>query len=237
LRGIENWVKEGLFTCVANTATQSNLDEASKLIKLTERLGAKRFLAFNFIPVGRGEDVVDIDLTPEQRELFLETLIVKSISEETKIETLSTAPQYARVSLELPGGETVAPTHFYIGHAAGWLSILAEFIGGCGAGRIYCGLQPNGDITPCVFMPRLVVGNLRETPFLNICRNSEIMKSLRDRSLLKGRCGNCEYKYVCGGCRARALAYFNDLFAPDPGCILTKEQPVYSQKNVELLNK
>ncbi len=235
LRGIENCAKEGIFTCVANTATQTNLDEVSTLINLTERLGAKRFLAFNFIPVGRGEDVFHIDLTPEQRELLLETLVNKTISGETKIEILSTAPQYARVSLELFSGETVTPTHFYIGHAAGWLGVLAEFIGGCGAGRMYCALQPNGDITPCVFMPRLVVGSIRETPFLDIWRTSEIMKSLRDRSLLKGKCGSCEYKYICGGCRARALAYVNDLFAPDPGCLLTKERSISFRKEMPLL--
>ncbi len=235
MRGIENCAKEGIFTCVANTATQTNLDEVSTLINLTERLGAKRFLAFNFIPVGRGEDVFHIDLTPEQRELLLETLVNKTISGETKIEILSTAPQYARVSLELSSGETVTPTHFYIGHAAGWLGVLAEFIGGCGAGRMYCALQPNGDITPCVFMPRLVVGSIRETPFLDIWRTSEIMKSLRDRSLLKGKCGSCEYKYICGGCRARALAYVNDLFAPDPGCLLTKERSISFRKEMPLL--
>ena len=235
LRGIENCAKEGIFTCVANTATQTNLDEVSTLINLTERLGAKRFLAFNFIPVGRGEAVFHIDLTPEQRELLLEMLVNKTISGETKIEILSTAPQYARVSLELSSGETVTPTHFYIGHAAGWLGVLAEFIGGCGAGRMYCALQPNGDITPCVFMPRLGVGSIRETPFLDIWRTSEIMKSLQDRSLLKGKCGSCEYKYICGGCRARALAYVNDLFAPDPGCLLTKERSISFRKEMPLL--
>lgn len=138
------------------------------------------------------------------------------------IQVLSTAPQLARVSLELSGGEIIAPTHMYISRAYWDLKVLAEFIGGCGAGRLYCALQPDGNVSPCVFMPDLVVGNIRETAFLDIWHNSEVMQKLRDRSRLKENCGSCEYKYICGGCRARALGYFNDISAPDPGCIHNK---------------
>jgi MoaA/NifB/PqqE/SkfB family radical SAM enzyme len=58
------------------------------------------------------------------------------------------------------------------------------------------------------------------------------MDSLRDRDNLKGRCGHCTYKYICGGCRARAYAYYGDYLAPDPGCIRELEEPstAYSSK-------
>lgn len=142
---------------------------------------------------------------------------------EDGIEILSTAPQFARVCLIMSGGRTVAPTHFYFGHASWDLHVLAEFIGGCGAGRLYCALQPSGDVTPCVFMPDLVIGNVRERPFLDIWHSSEVLWKLRNRELLRGHCGQCEYKYFCGGCRARALGYFGDILTPDPGCVYNKE--------------
>lgn len=196
LRGIKNCIEKGIFTCVATTVTQANLHEVSEIIDLTERLGAERFIAFNFIPAGRGEDVSDLDLSPEQREFLLKMLVNKNQTK--KIQVLSTAPQLARVSLDLSGGEVVAPTHMYISRAYWDLKVLAEFIGGCGAGRLYCALQPNGDVSPCVFMPDLVVGNIRQSAFLDIWHNNEVMQKLRDRSQLKDNCGGCEYKYVCG---------------------------------------
>lgn len=224
LRGIKNCIDAGIFTCIATAVTQTNLHEIPEIIDLAEKLGAKRFIAFNFIPAGRGEDVVDLDLTPEQRENLLKMLFKRN--ESGKIQVLSTAPQFARVSLELSGGEMVAPTHMYIGRQYWGLNTLAEFVGGCGAGRLYCALQPNGDISPCVFTPGLVVGNIRKTSFMDIWHHSEVMQKLRDRGLLKENCGTCQYRYICGGCRARAFGYFKDILAPDPGCIRNKEHYV-----------
>ena len=83
-------------------------------------------------------------------------------------------------------------------------------------------MEPNGDVTPCVFLP-IVVGNVREKHFREIWETSELFLKLRDRNNLKGYCKDCPYREVCGGCRARAYAYFNDPLAPDPGCIYTKE--------------
>jgi radical SAM protein with 4Fe4S-binding SPASM domain len=99
---------------------------------------------------------------------------------------------------------------------------LADFIGGCGAGRLYCSLSPQGDVHPCVFFP-VNVGNLKTQKFTDIWLNSKLFNALRDRSNLKGACGKCSYKYICGGCRARANAYHDDFLASDPGCILAKE--------------
>jgi len=88
--------------------------------------------------------------------------------------------------------------------------------GNCGAGRLYCGLEPNGDVQPCVFIP-IKIGNIREQRLVDIWRNSPVLEQIRDRERFEG-CGGCEHKYVCGGCRARAYGYFNDLQAPDPSC-------------------
>ncbi|HDJ66764.1 MAG TPA: SPASM domain-containing protein, partial [Nitrososphaeria archaeon] len=77
--------------------------------------------------------------------------------------------------------------------------------------------QPDGKVTPCVFMP-IVVGDLRKQTFRDIWENSEVMLKLRNKDLIKPPCGECPYRYVCGGCRARAYSYCGDYLAPDPGC-------------------
>jgi radical SAM protein with 4Fe4S-binding SPASM domain len=66
------------------------------------------------------------------------------------------------------------------------------------------------------------VGNVRENKLLDVWHSSPVLEKLRGRSGLKGHCGTCENKYICGGCRARAYAYYGDLDAPDPGCINNK---------------
>jgi len=217
LQGIRNCVAEGIFTCIATTVTKLNLQQVPEIIELAKRLKVRRFIAFNFIPTGRGSDAAELDLTPEQREQLLTRLFHENRVGD--IEVLSTAPQYARVSLESSGGVNVAPTHFYVGEASWDLKLLAEFIGGCGAGRLYCALQPNGDVSPCVFMPGLRIGNLKKESLTDIWHDSHVLSKLRNRESFQGNCGKCEYRFICGGCRARALAYFGDLLAPDPGCI------------------
>jgi radical SAM protein with 4Fe4S-binding SPASM domain len=225
VEGVKNCVEVGLDTCAATTVTHYNLKEIPKLVEFIEKdLHAKRFIAFNFIPVSRGREIVDQDLTPKEREELLDSLYSKLIDDHSKLDTFSTAPQYSVTSHKFAFGPVVA-THFTDRAAAemlkGRTKSLTEFIGGCGAGRLYCGIEPNGDVEPCVFVP-IKVGNIREQSLVDIWRNSLVLKQIRNRDLFKG-CGKCEYKYICGGCRARAYAYFNDLQGPDPGCSINQK--------------
>jgi radical SAM protein with 4Fe4S-binding SPASM domain len=225
VEGVRNCIEVGLDTGVATTATHYNIKEIPKLVEFIENdLHAKRFIVFNFIPVSRGKDIVDQDLTPNEREELLEFLYSKLINNNSKLDTFSTAPQYAVTSYRCAFGPAVA-THFTNKAATemlrGRTKTLTEFIGGCGAGRLYCGMEPNGDIEPCVFIP-IKVGNIREQSLVKIWRESTVLKQIRNRDFFKG-CGECEYKYICGGCRARAYAYFNDLQGPDPGCSINQK--------------
>jgi radical SAM protein with 4Fe4S-binding SPASM domain len=74
-----------------------------------------------------------------------------------------------------------------------------------------------------VRFPPINVGNLKKEKFGDVWLNSKLFNALRNRDNLKGACGKCDYKYICGGCRARANAYKNDIMASDVGCILAKE--------------
>ncbi len=220
INGIKNCVEAGLYTCVATTATKHNLNEIQETYEITSSLGCKRQMIFNFVPTGRGVNMIDLDLSPEEREQLLEQSYTNLVSNGS-CEVLGTAPQLARIALGHAGvkGAPLVSAHFATSTNLGeHTRLLAEFVGGCGAGRCYCAIEPNGDVLPCVFMP-IKVGNIREKSFLEIWRESPVLKDLRDRSRLKGHCSECEYRYVCGGCRARAYGYFGDYHMPDPGCI------------------
>jgi radical SAM protein with 4Fe4S-binding SPASM domain len=200
--------------------------ELPAIIDLAEEIHAERFTYFNFIPTGRGKEHFDQDLTAEEREKLMHYLLDR-MSKGCKTTILTTAPQLARVALQYQGpagtGDvTMSMAHMQTAKVSKKAVPLADFIGGCGAGRLYCSLSPQGDVHPCVFFP-VNVGNLKNEKFKNIWLNSEMFNILRDRSKLKGACASCNYKFICGGCRARANAYHNDYLASDPGCVIAKQ--------------
>lgn len=216
--GIKNCVSEGLYTCIAITVTRDNYDQVPDILRLAEDLGVTRVICFNFIPTGRGVEMADKDITPCQREDLLNFLLAQNTPGH-KPEVLSTAPQFARIAVQMDEAAGIPVGHFHLGaEISGKTRILADFIGGCGAGRLYCSIEPQGDVQPCVFMP-VRVGNIRDQRFLDIWHTAPVLKKLRDRDSVSGACRSCESRYICGGCRARAWAYFHDLVAPDPGCV------------------
>ena len=222
--GLKTCVEADLCACIATTATKSNFAEIPEILDLAEEIGAERFTYFNFIPTGRGKEHYDQDLSPKEREELMRYLLLR-MSQGYKVTILTTAPQLARVALQCqePGGEvTMSMAHMQTVKVSKKALPLADFIGGCGAGRLYCSLSPKGDVHPCVFFP-VNVGNLKKEKFGDVWLNSKLFNMLRDREQLKGACGKCSYKYICGGCRARASAYNDDFLSSDPGCLLAEE--------------
>ena len=221
LQGLKNCMDKNICTCIAITGTKNNLKEIPSVLEMAENMGIDRFTLFNFVPTGRGKEIVEADPSPEEREELLRFFNSK-LSEDHKIAILSTTPQLARVALQCHSptqDDIIMPiAHMEAAKVSKRAKALADFIGGCGAGRLYCAISPEGNLQPCVFMP-LIVGNLKTERIADIWFNSQVFKDLRDREKLKGRCSKCGYKYVCGGCRARALAYHDDFLMSDPGCI------------------
>ena len=119
--------------------------------------------------------------------------------------------------------------HYTADHATEITGII-KYAGGCGAGRVYAAVQPDGIVGPCVFMPAVVIGNLRKNRLIDIWRNSELCKKLSDRENYHYYCRG--YQYICGGCRARALAY-GDILGPDAGCMVYKKEVLSSEKKIE----
>ena len=223
MTGLRNCTEQDLCACIATTATKSNLEEIPEILNMAERIGAERFTYFNFIPTGRGKKIYDQDLDPKQREQLM-SFLLNRILQGSKIAILTTAPQLARVAIQSQGNKgeiAMSLAHMQTARIGRNAVALADFIGGCGAGRLYCSLSPQGDVHPCVFLP-IKVGNLKNKKFEDIWLNSKVFRSLRDRGNLKDSCGKCDFKYICGGCRARAYAYHDDYMASDVGCILNE---------------
>ncbi|MFQ5997854.1 MAG: radical SAM protein [Candidatus Bathyarchaeia archaeon] len=231
--GIKNCIEANIHTAIATTTTKHNLSELPKIVDWAATNKVGTFLSFNFIPTGRGKDITDKDLSAEEREEHLKFLYRKMVEfmQTGGPSMFTTAPQFGRVGLqhsklvmdEMTAGCSAIPATHY-GNLPGITEDIADFIGGCGAGRVYCSISPEGVVSPCVFLP-IPLGDLRKESFHDIWLKSKVFHNLRTRETLVGRCGKCEFKYVCGGCRARAYGYFGDYLYPDPGCARQFEFP------------
>jgi len=230
MAGIRNLIKAGLqdITCLSYTWSKRNCDQLPEMIKLRDRLGLRKLVVYNFIPCGRAG--FDNDLTASQREKGYQ--IMYQDAQENPGKLLCTAPQFGRYCFEKAKennneeGEPIVLSHFGTGRAK--LGVLSEIIGGCGAGRAYLALQPNGDLSPCVFMPDTRLGNIKKkNSLLEVWKEAPLLKEMRERKRFAAHCGRCLYRSLCGGCRARAYAYTRKYTGADPGCInntVTKER-------------
>ncbi len=208
----------GLRLGIAMCVHAGNIDEVGDMIALAEHLGAGCFAHFNFIPVGRGLRMVRGDISPAQRERLLATLNAKM--QAGGIGVISTAPQLGRVCLAGAAVDGGRVTCSHAGSGSGAKArVVAKYLGGCGAGRTYVCIQPNGDVTPCVYLPHRVMGNVRSAGLIDIFQQNSFAEILNDRTRRTGHCEVCAFRSYCGGCRARADAYFGQLHAGDPGCI------------------
>jgi radical SAM protein with 4Fe4S-binding SPASM domain len=153
------------------------------------------------------------DITPAQYDEVLASLYrIQRKYNRRMLVNAKCAPHYIKTVLENAGVETdpmtddKSPIRIYSGGA-----------GGCPAGTHYMGIRPNGDVTPCPYLP-VFAGNLRRSPLADLWTSSELFTDIRRRSSLGGRCGACEMNGHCGGCRARAYGMTGDLMAEDPLC-------------------
>jgi radical SAM protein with 4Fe4S-binding SPASM domain len=145
-------------------------------------------------------------MTPAQYDEVLDSLYrIQRKYDRRMLVNAKCAPHYIKTMLE----NGVPPTRTYSGGA-----------GGCPAGTHYMGIRPNGDVTPCPYLP-VFAGTLRSASLADLWTSSELFTDIRRRSSLGGRCGACEMNGHCGGCRARAYGMTGDLMAEDPLCTHT----------------
>jgi len=209
LRGMKACEEEGVAVQLFTTVTRTNYGEIPKIIKLADDLKLWRIYLIYLIAMGRGKEISEVCLSTDENMKFFDDMANKQKDAKTWLKPICN-PQYWAY-LKDAG---------LVNREDG-----LEFTG-CTAGITRFHIFPNGDVTPCAYLPAKA-GNIRESSFLEIVRNSEMFKALRARAL-KGQCATCKYKRICGGCRSRAYAISGDYLAEDPVCSLSDGENLYS---------
>lgn len=204
MQGIENCKKAGLPFQLHTTVVDWNRDEICDITDFAEEIGAIAHYVFFLIPVGRGKYIEETSLAVLENEELLRAIMNKQA--EVSIDVKPTcAPQFTRVAKQL--------------------GVDTRFERGCLAGLTYCVIGSEGIVRPCAYMTE-DAGDVREQPFDEIWRESEVFKTLRQETY-SGACGTCDYKSGCGGCRARAAYYHEgDIMACDEYCAHGKQLEV-----------
>jgi radical SAM protein with 4Fe4S-binding SPASM domain len=189
---------------VQTTVGSHNRDELREIADFAyEELGARVWNLYFLVPTGRGQFVSD--MSPEAYDDVLVQLSqIQQAYRSRMIVNAKCAPHYIK---QLYAEDPDSP----------FLKTFTEGAGGCPAGTHYLGIRPNGDVTPCPYLP-VFGGNIKRSKLVDLWRDSEPFVRIRQRADLGGRCGPCEFNRVCGGCRARAYGMSGDYLAEDPLC-------------------
>jgi radical SAM protein with 4Fe4S-binding SPASM domain len=225
---------EGLDFSVHMSVTDWNVGEVPAMLDLARALGAKVLNFFFLVRTGRGRALTDIDAAAYERILTY-LARVQGVGQGP--------PSFVRRMLAGARPEPARPSAFEdpwstpVGQAGDLLvrakcaphfrriiyemnpesPLLRNYAhGACPAGKYYCRITSEGDVTPCPYMP-VAAGNLRQTSFADLWDGAPVLRELRDPRL-GGRCGACEFSKICGGCRCRAYATSGDYLAEDPAC-------------------
>jgi heme b synthase len=209
LRGIKIAQAHGIGVQINTTVTTLNGDKVEDMLKLATDLDVDAFHIFMLVPTGRGADLLAQELPPEEYERVLEWAYEAQKTSALHFKPTD-APHYYRIIRQKAKAEGKQVTREEYG--------LDAMTRGCLGGITFCFISHTGDVQPCGYFD-MQLGNVKEQPFSEIWTNSKVFNELRDYSLLKGKCGACEYKAVCGGCRARALSVTGDYLAEEPYCV------------------
>lgn len=216
MRGIE-YLKEFQIPIQVNTTVSNyNLHDLEAIAEKVKEMGAVLWSLFFLVPTGRGMEKDMI--TPEQHEEVMKWLC--QIQQQMPYGVKATeAPHYRRVFLQEKSRLGATQDNSGMKRA----DLLGRAHKGVNDGDGFIFISHTGDVYPSGFLP-VACGNVREQSLVDIYRNSPILKQLRDKSLLKGKCGVCEFKEICGGSRARAYAITGDYLESDPYCSYVPEK-------------
>ena len=196
VKGMKYLQAAGLPVQINCTIAKHNVHQVKEIYQNAIDLGAIALHIFMLVPVGCGVQIAeDQMLEPDKYEEVLSWFY--EVSKEKKIETKATcAPHYFRIMRQKAAEEGIEITPNTHG--------MAAMTKGCLAGSAICFISHKGQVFPCGYLP-VEAGNIHTQNFKDVWENSDIFAKLRDPNQLGGKCGACEYKTVCEGCRARAF--------------------------------
>lgn len=212
LAGMDACRRHDLPFQVHFSVTKGNADEIDGMVEFTKSVGAHLLNIFFLVCTGRGEKMSDI--TPQRYEQALSQIIEAQKRHPDLMIRARCAPHYKRIAYQNDPNSPVTRAEGYEG-------------GGCIAGTHYCRITPEGGVTACPYIPD-EAGNIRQQSFLSLWDQSETFGQLRN-PILGGKCGQCEYQILCGGCRARPKALGGGLMDTDPWCSWIPQQNLVIQ--------
>lgn len=208
LKGIGMAKSAGIEFQVNTTITQQNLDSLPAIQQLAIELGAVAHHIFLLVPTGRGKYIIEQEITAKEYEEALNWFYDQKELSSLQLKA-TCAPHYYRIlrqRAKAEGKKVDFKTHG-----------LDAVTRGCLGGTGFCFISHIGIVQPCGFLT-LNCGDLRKQTFSEIWSGSEVFLSLRNFDNLEGKCGLCEYRKVCGGCRARAYEASGNYMAEEPLC-------------------
>jgi AdoMet-dependent heme synthase len=210
IRAAEAFRRNGQKFLINSSFTKRNQADIPEVFRLGKSLGATAWYMFMIVPTGRGEEIMNELISKDDYEEILEWHYQQEKNEDAILMRPTCAPHYYRVAPQRAKAEGLTFERRSLSFSTGGGK-------GCIAAQSICLIDCFGNVKPCSYFPR-IAGNVKETPFREIWENSPLFQELRDFKSYKGKCGECEFLTVCGGCRARADAVYGDYLAEEPFC-------------------
>ena len=206
IQAIERCVRANMDASVSMTLTRHNIADLPQMIALGHSLGVRTVKLRRFVASGQGfQNLTCLDLSATEMQRLVEFYLSQRASMEGKIALLMEQAPFQVVGR---GGEDTRED-------AG-----SRIRGGCSAGNAICVVDPVGNVRPCPSLS-VDVGNVRVTTLKTLWEFSPVLNSLRNRANLGGKCGECQYRSLCGGCRAEAYSRLGEYLGEDPKCCYT----------------
>lgn len=183
---------------VQTTVTKGNRWELERLAAWSAEQGAVSFNCYFLVSTGRGSGLTDLSAA-DYEAVLADLARWERTYRGRMLVRAKCAPHFMRHVHQTDPGSPVL-----------------NYRTRCPCGTQYCRITPDGKLTPCPYLPE-VAGDLRSQSFAELWRSAPLFRRLREGSLA-GKCGSCEYRVLCGGCRARAFALEGDVLAADPSC-------------------
>ncbi len=209
LRGIEILKKNKIEFQINTTITKRNLQELPKILNLAIELGAVAYHPFLLVPTGRGKELASEALTATEYEKVLEWF--EDMRDKVPLQFKPTcAPHYYRIIRQKAKEKGKSVDFKTYG--------LDAMTKGCLGGQGFAFISHVGVVQICGYL-EVPAGNIKEQDFKTIWETSPLFLQMRDLDHYHGKCGLCEYRKVCGGCRARAYeATGGNYLAEEPLC-------------------
>ncbi len=219
--GIHHLKDLGMYVQINTSVTKHNAHLLEEILELMLRLKIDAWHLFLLVPVGCGLQIAEsMQVEAREYERILNWLYEKSKTVMIDLRAVC-APHFVRIRAQHileDKKKGVEPQPFIAPGTKAKMNGPVYPTKGCLAGAEMCFISYKGEVYPCGYLP-VPAGSLMKQSFEEIWTASPVFQNLRDPDLLKGKCGICEFRHICEGCRARAYGMTGDYLAEEPFCL------------------